>query len=122
MHPRADARHITRQDVFDIAEELDDAIKRQRDLARRAHSSSTLEVDTTGWMSYDGHVHSSGSPDSTELQPDRARTAALRAGLRALGMEPGAYEWSGGQPLYFGEPTQDWFDARGITLIVQSAN
>ena len=35
--------------LFDIAEELDGAIKRQRELARRAHSSSALDVDTAGW-------------------------------------------------------------------------
>lgn len=40
-------------------------------------------VDTTGWMAYDGHVHSSGSPDSALYQADRVRTAAA-AGLDVM--------------------------------------
>jgi len=46
---------------------------------------ATLErvVDTLGWVAYDGHVHSSGSPDSTLLQADRIRTAAA-AGLEIV--------------------------------------
>ena len=35
--------------LFDIATELAGAIQRQRELARRAHASTTMQVDTTGW-------------------------------------------------------------------------
>lgn len=43
----------------------------------------TLErvVDTIGWMSFDGHVHTEASPDSRVLRADRARNAA------AVGLE-----------------------------------
>lgn len=43
----------------------------------------TLEhvVDTDGWLSFDGHVHTEASADSTVLAADRARSAA------AVGLE-----------------------------------
>ncbi len=45
--------------------------------------SATLDhvVDTTGWLSFDGHVHTEASADSTVLSVDRARSAA------AVGLE-----------------------------------
>lgn len=41
------------------------------------------QVDTEGWLSFDGHVHTAPSPDSTVLGPERARTAA-GAGLDVM--------------------------------------
>jgi hypothetical protein len=38
-------------------------------------------VDTTGWMSFDGHVHTEASPDSRVLREERARNAG------AVGLE-----------------------------------
>jgi hypothetical protein len=42
----------------------------------RLDASLERMVDTTGWMSFDGHVHTEASPDSRVLRSDRARQAA----------------------------------------------
>ena len=53
---------------------------------------------------------------------DQERTNSLRAGLAALGYEPGPYTWECGRPLCFAEPSQDWFDYNSITLILNPKN
>lgn len=41
-------------------------------------------IDTSGWMGFDGHVHSDPSPDSTVWLPDRYRNGAAE-GLEVIG-------------------------------------
>ena len=44
--------------------------------AATASAQLTRVVDTTGWMSYDGHIHHEDSIDSSMAQGDRLRAAA----------------------------------------------
>jgi len=82
--------------LFDIAEELDGAIERQRELARRAHASSTLEVDTTGWDVIAGRL--SGYVQRIDF--DALITVATRAGVVvSVHHRAGAFV-NAGRPLF----------------------